>query len=130
MSDTKKFGEICWSELLTNEPKKAQEFYGSLFGWQFQEHNFDGTAYTTVKAGDKDLGGLMQIPQDKKDKIPAHWLNYVHVEKVETAVAKAKSLGATVCVEPTPVSDFGRFAVIIDPTGAAIALWQTLKTCE
>lgn len=27
----------------------------------------------------------------------------------------------------TPVSDFGRFAVIQDPTGAHIALWQSTK---
>ncbi|MFN7096547.1 MAG: VOC family protein [Gammaproteobacteria bacterium] len=124
------YGEFCWYELMTNEPEKAQEFYGSLLGWHFMEHDFGGTKYTSIKAGEKEMGGIMQIPQDKKDRIPTHWLNYIHVENLDTTLTKAKSLGATVCVEATPVSDFGRFAVIIDPTGASIALWQTLKNCD
>jgi predicted enzyme related to lactoylglutathione lyase len=50
------------------------------------------------------------------------------VENLDKSVEKAKSLGATIKVPQTPVSDFGRFAVIIDPTGAYFALWQSLKS--
>jgi predicted enzyme related to lactoylglutathione lyase len=43
---------------------------------------------------------------------------------VTAATAKAKSLGATVMKDVTEVPNAGSFSVILDPTGAAIGLWQ------
>jgi len=37
---------------------------------------------------------------------------------------KAKSLGASVMKDIAEVPDAGSFSVIMDPTGAAIGLWQ------
>lgn len=120
------FGEFCWNELSTTDSKKAKEFYSSLFGWQMQDHDMGSMIYTMIKKGDKDIGGLMQHPKGQ-EKIPSHWLSYICVENVDVMVEKAKKLGATITVPATPVADFGRFAVIQDPTGAHIAVWQSLK---
>jgi uncharacterized protein len=79
------------------------------------------------KSGDKDVAGMMQIPQDQKQQIPPHWLSYVCVKDLNAMLEKAEALGATIKVPETAVSDFGRLAVIKDPTGAHIALWQSLK---
>ena len=48
-----------------------------------------------------------------------------HVRYLE----KAKKLGATIKMPATNVADYGRFAVLQDPTGAHIAIWQSLKNC-
>lgn len=55
---------------------------------------------------------------------PSAWLAYVQVDNIATATAKAKSLGATVMKDVTEIPGMGSFSVLIDPTGAAIALWQ------
>jgi len=50
--------------------------------------------------------------------------DYVLVTSADESAAKAKELGATVVAGPFDVQTHGRMAVIQDPTGAVIALWQ------
>jgi predicted enzyme related to lactoylglutathione lyase len=52
------------------------------------------------------------------------WLPYVLVDDIVAATAKAKSLGATVVQDVMEVMGEGSLSVIIDPTGAALGLWQ------
>ncbi len=130
MSDKKpQIGEICWNALMTSDTKKASEFYGSLLGWKTLAHEVDNITYTMFKLGEKDIGGMMQITSDQMGKVPSHWTSYINVDDLDAMVNKAKSLGATIVVPATQVSDYGRFAVIKDPTGAQISLWQSLKDC-
>ena len=55
---------------------------------------------------------------------PSAWLAYVQVDDIGAATQKAKSLGAKVMKDVTEVKGAGSFSVIVDPTGAAVALWQ------
>ena len=55
--------------------------------------------------------------------MPTMWLPYVHVADCDSSVAKAKKLGASeVVVPPTDIPGVGRFAIVIDPQGAPIAM--------
>lgn len=128
MSNTVKLGEFCWNELMTSDVKQAKEFYSTLLGWKCQDFDMGDKTYTMIKMGDKDIGGMMETPRDKKN-IPPHWLSYISVEDIDKIVKKAESLGGKITVPATNVSDFGRFAIIQDPTGAQIAFWQSLKSC-
>lgn len=130
MSDQKsQHGEFCWNELMTPDVKKAKEFYRALLGWETVDHEMGDMTYTMIKHGEKGIGGIMQTPKDKEKQIPPHWMSYISVANVDEMVNKAKSLGATITVPATNVSDYGRFAVIQDNTGAHIALWQSTKNC-
>jgi uncharacterized protein len=64
------------------------------------------------------------VPASTTPAIPTAWMPYVLVDDVTAATAKAKSLGATVVKDVTEVTEAGYFSVVIDPTGAAIGLWQ------
>lgn len=55
---------------------------------------------------------------------PSHWLAYVLVDDVRAMTKKARELGAKVHKDVTEVPDMGWLSVIIDPTGAALGLWQ------
>ena len=55
---------------------------------------------------------------------PSAWLAYALVDDVRAATAKAQSLGAKVMRDVTEVPNAGSFSIIIDPTGAALGLWQ------
>ena len=125
-----KQGEFCWNELLTSDANQAKTFYKDLFGWEYQENDFGHGKYNmiTKSNGDSMSGGLMQIPAGMQG-VPSHWMSYVTVEDLEQSVEKAKSLGATIKVPIMAVGDFGRLAIIIDPTGAHLGLWQCLKSC-
>ena len=120
-------GEFCWNELITPHPEAAKPFYRDLFGWEFEEFPMlDQAPYTMIKKGETSIGGLMQTPTGQT--IPPHWGNYINVENLEKTVDKAQALGGKILVNITSVGDFGRLAVIQDPTGANVSLWQPCKS--
>jgi uncharacterized protein len=121
-------GEFCWNELMTPNPEAAKQFYSKLLGWEFETENINQESpYFMIKKGELPIGGMMQIPKDKENHIPPHWGSYIFVEDLKATVEKAKSLGAKIVVDITPVKDFGHFAVIQDPTGAYISFWHSVK---
>ncbi|WP_026606459.1 VOC family protein [Methylocapsa acidiphila] len=109
-------------ELTTQDPDKAKAFYGSLFDWSLNDVEISpGFTYTMIGVGEGTGGGLMKTPAPG---VPTAWLPYVLVADVAASTARAASLGATVIQDVTEVPDAGSFSIIIDPTGAAIGLWQ------
>jgi predicted enzyme related to lactoylglutathione lyase len=109
-------------ELNTTDLAKAKSFYGKLFDWKLEEMPMGpGETYTMIKVGEGTGGGMMKHPVPGA---PSAWLAYVLVDDIRAATEKAKSLGAKVMKEPTEVPNAGWFSVIVDPTGATLALWK------
>jgi uncharacterized protein len=106
-------------ELHTHDPEKARKFYSALFDWKLED--VPGMDYTLVNVGEGTGGGMMKSPMP--DAIP-QWVPYVLVENIEASTEKARSLGAKVLSDVTEVPDMGRFTMLLDPTGAAFALWE------
>ena len=109
-------------ELNSTDLDKAKSFYRSLFDWQLNDVDMGGgMSYTLINVGEGTGGGMMKqmIPG-----APSSWLAYVQVDDIRAATDKAKSLGATVMRDVTEVPNAGSFSIIIDPTGAALGLWQ------
>lgn len=127
MTDMPKAGEFCWNELTTGNVQSAKEFYGNVFGWTFTDLNMGEATYTIIQQQDKKIGGMFQIPKGYEKEMPPHWMAYILVDNVDTAVDKACKQGAKVIRPVSTAGEMGRFAVIADPTGAHIALWQATK---
>jgi predicted enzyme related to lactoylglutathione lyase len=100
---------------------KAKSFYGSLFNWTLEDVPVGPETYTMIKVGEGTGGGIMKHPMLGA---PSMWLAYVHVDDVTAATKKAKSLGANVVKDVTEIMGVGSFSILIDPTGATIALFQ------
>jgi predicted enzyme related to lactoylglutathione lyase len=114
---------LVWTELLTNDTNKAKAFYTGLFGWTTETMPGVGMEYTIWKRDAKDMGtgGMMQITPEM-GPLPPNWMVYFSVTDADAIVAKAKSLGAKVLVEPKDIPKVGRMAVLSDPTGAAFSI--------
>jgi predicted enzyme related to lactoylglutathione lyase len=108
-------------ELNTTDVSKAKSFYGSLFNWTLEDVPMPVGTYTMIKVGEGTGGGIMKhsVPG-----APSAWLAYVHVDDVVASTAKAKSLGANIMRDATEIPGVGSFSILIDPTGAALALFQ------
>jgi predicted enzyme related to lactoylglutathione lyase len=106
-------------ELHTQDPEKAKKFYSELFDWALEE--YPDMNYTIINVGEGTGGGIMKSPMP--DAMP-QWVPYVLVSDVAASTEKAKSLGATVLTNVTEIPDMGWFSMILDPTGAAFALWK------
>lgn len=128
MTTTPKAGEFCWNELATTNVQAAKDFYGKVFGWKFSEHEMGDMTYTMIKQGnDKEFAGIWAIPKDQEKQIPPHWMAYILVENLDASLEKARKNGAKIIRPATNAGDFGRLAILADPTGAHIALWQTMR---
>jgi uncharacterized protein len=110
-------------ELNTIDPARAKAFYGELFDWKLEDVPMGpGATYTMIGVGEGTGGGMMKHPVPGA---PSSWLAYVGVDDVAAATAKARSLGATVAKDVTEIPDLGWFSILVDPTGAVFALWQS-----
>ena len=110
-------------ELNTTDVAKAKEFYTQMFDWKLEDMPMGpDMTYTVIKPAQGPGGGMMIHPMPGA---PSTWLAYVSVEDVHAATAKAKAAGATIIKDVTEVPGMGLFTIFLDPTGAALALWQS-----
>ncbi len=118
-------GKFVWYEMMTNDLAASQKFYGDVIGWTAKDAGMPGMTYMLFKTGDRDVAGLMELTKDMCDSgARPGWMGHVCVDNVDASAAKAKAAGAAVHVPPTDIPNVGRFAVISDPQGAVISLFQ------
>ncbi|MBL0318482.1 MAG: VOC family protein [Alphaproteobacteria bacterium] len=109
-------------ELNTTDVNKAKAFYGKLFDWKMEEVPMEGgDIYTMIQVGEGTGGGLMKHPMAGA---PSSWLAYVQVDDIKVATEQARALGATIVKDVTEIMGMGWLSVLVDPTGAALGLWQ------
>ncbi|MBS2026407.1 MAG: VOC family protein [Deltaproteobacteria bacterium] len=112
-------------ELNTDDVAKAKQFYKAVFAWKLEDMPMGpGMTYTMLDVG-KGVGGGMQakpMPQ-----APTQWLPYVEVADVKATLQKAAAAGAQVVAPYMEIGEMGAIGVFVDPTGAGIGVWQTVK---
>jgi uncharacterized protein len=117
-------GRFVWYDLMTTDPDAAIAFYRKAFGWGITPFPQDPT-YRMWTVGRNPMGGVMRLPDEaRRTGAPPNWLPYVSVPNVDATVRQAAALGAKTHVAPRDIPDMGRFAVLLDPQGAAFAVYQ------
>ena len=113
-------GAFTWSELSTSDLGKSKAFYSEVFGWGWG----GADEYAEAQVSDRTIGGVMPRPPAMPAEVPDSWLVYFATADVDADAKRATDLGATVIVPPTDIPNTGRFAVFLDPQGAAFALFK------
>jgi hypothetical protein len=119
-------GAFCWSDLATSDLAGARRFYGSLFGWQYQDMTMDdGSVYVIAALPSGDVCGLYaQMPEQTQAGERPCWTSYVTVDSVDATVTAAVAAGGALIFGPMDIPDTGRMATLADPQGAVFAIWQ------
>jgi uncharacterized protein len=113
-------GTFSWTDLATPDAQASKDFYGMLFGWEFEDNPIpDDGVYVMARVGGRAAAAMFETTE----RHPA-WASYVTVDDVDAATARAGELGANVLAEPFDVMDAGRMAVVTDREGAAFCVWQ------
>ncbi|HET6512764.1 MAG TPA: VOC family protein [Candidatus Kapabacteria bacterium] len=122
-------GNFSWFELATTDQDSAKQFYSKVFGWEPNDSPMgEGLTYTMLKKEGNDVGALYKLmPDELAMGLPPHWRIYVTVDNAEDSAKKAEQLGATLPCPPFDVMEHGRMAIVQDPTGAVIMLWEPKK---
>jgi uncharacterized protein len=110
-------GKFVWHDLMTTDVDRAVAFYTALLPWTLENADMGemGT-YRMILAAGAGQGGFM--PLDPAHGMPSHWVGYVAVEDVESAVEAALRNGGQAPVPGEDIPKIGRFAVVLDAQGA------------
>jgi predicted enzyme related to lactoylglutathione lyase len=114
-------GVPCWIDISAPNAQAEAQFYSGLFGWEIENAMPEGAEgeYFLGRIRGGDVAGIGSVA----DGAPTMWNSYVWVDNADDAVAKARAAGGD-ATDPFDVMDAGRMAVLTDPEGAAICVWQ------
>jgi predicted enzyme related to lactoylglutathione lyase len=118
-------GTPSWIDLQTSDQAAAKTFYTELFGWTYDDQPMDeGAVYSLANLKGKNVAAIAPLGDQAAAGVPPHWNTYVTVTDVDASAEIAQKAGGTLFAGPFDVMDAGRMAVVADPTGAVVALWQ------
>ncbi|WP_026360583.1 VOC family protein [Amycolatopsis nigrescens] len=113
-------GTPTWIDLEVPDLDRAMDFYGALFGWDFEVGPEAAGGYTICLLRDRAVAALSPNPAAEKHS----WSVYLATDDCDAAAARVTEAGGTVPLAPMDVLDKGRMALVRDPVGARFALWQ------
>jgi len=114
-------GTPLWVDHGSPDVKGAARFYGQLFGWQVEDLGEKAGNYHMFRQDGKAVAATSPLMNENQ---PTAWTTYVATDNAKETAKKVTDAGGQVIVEPMEVMDQGTMAVFIDPTGAAISVWQ------
>ena len=121
-------GAPTWIDLATSDLDRAQQFYGTVFGWTFESAGEDYGGYVTAFSDGHPVAGLMT--NDPQWNSPDGWTTYLRTADIRATLKAAIDAGAVTCVapaEPVQVKDKGWMAMVSDPAGGFVGLWQPIE---
>jgi predicted enzyme related to lactoylglutathione lyase len=118
-------GVPCWIDTLQPDPVAAADFYGALFGWEFDEPTAMPGAmrgsYLPARVGGRLVAGIGQAPDPAR---AATWSTYICVASVDEAIIRIGRAGGTPLTGAMEAGAAGRLAVVSDACGVAFGVWE------
>jgi predicted enzyme related to lactoylglutathione lyase len=112
---------VAHFEIHADDPQRAISFYGTLFGWEFQQ--WGGQEYWLIKTGSADEtgidGGLVRRRGDRPQIGQAvnAYVCTVIVTSLDETIAGVDKGGGAVALAKMPVPGVGWLAYFHDPEG-------------
>ena len=124
-------GVPAWIDTAQPDPDEATQFYGGLFGWEFEDRTPPGADGRYV-VGTLDGKRVAGIGSPFSGASTPAWTTYVAVDSADATAERAREAGGSVLEGPIDVGDLGRVALCADPAGASFGIWQagTVKGAE
>jgi uncharacterized protein len=115
-------GTFCWVELATTDVATATRFYTELFGWVARDLSPSGGGgpCTMLELAGRRVAALHDVAADAG----SHWAGFVSVASVDESARAAERAGGTIVRAPYDIGQAGRTAVLADPSGARVHVWQ------
>ena len=119
-------GQFSWIELTTPDLLASRRFYSELFTWEMVDSTDElAGVYVEFQYEGHPVAGMGKMSSElRKLGTPAVWSSYISVDDVDATVEEAEALGASIEMPPMQVMAAGRMAILSDPVGARISLWQ------
>jgi uncharacterized protein len=127
MSATSAPGSVGWLDLTVKDPGPLLGFYQRVLGWTVEPVPMNDALgayddYLLKDSAGAPVGGLCH-GRGNNQGLPPVWLTYVRVADMTAALAAVQQGGGQVLNGPRGAGG-GQMAVIRDPAGAILALYQ------
>ena len=118
-------GTPGWMDLSTADAEGAKEFYGGLFGWEWEDvpGPDGGVMYSLGSLNGRLAAGMSQITPEMGN-VPTAWNIYFITDSADESHAAALAAGGAELMAPCDIMDSGRMAFMADDQGAPFGLWE------
>ena len=121
---SKSIGAISWTDLTVPNADEVRGFYEAVVGWSNSPVEMGGYQdFCMNKPGDAGAVAGICHARGENASLPAQWLIYVNVKDLDQSIAECEARGCKVLNGPRDHGG-GRSAVIQDPAGACVALFE------
>ena len=118
-------GSIGWADLTVPDAVAVSDFYAKVAGWTVAPLSMgDYDDFVMMAPGGTATGGVCHA-RGKNAGLPAVWLIYITVVDLDASLAACTTGGGKLLSAPRSAGGTARFAVIQDPAGATVALFDT-----
>lgn len=112
-------GTPVWADLASSDIAASVSFYGAVLGWSCVPY-LDFDDHSDFSSNGRAVGRLAP----KIGDVPDAWTVYLKVDDIQATVAAADAAGGRVLQEPEAFADEGSRALLEDPSGAEVAVWE------
>lgn len=116
-------GSWVWAELWTSDVEDAATFYAEVLGVDNHQLDRGGRSYRVIGPAGEPRAGMVAIP-DELETVEPGWAPYVAVADLAAALDEVKRLGGEVVFNAAEHPAQGAVALIRDPSGAVLFLYQ------
>jgi uncharacterized protein len=112
-------GAVSYLHIPATDPGRSARFYEAAFGWAARDHDGDRPSFD-------DASGYLSgawVANRSVATGDAGPLPYIYVDRIDDAVERVRRAGGEVVTSPYPEGNL-LVAVVRDPAGNAIGLWQ------
>ena len=110
------------------DPEALSAFYSNLFGWKIEKIGADPMPYWLIQTAPEGqgVGGGIGRKMDPSQR-PT---NYILVESIDDFAQRAVQLGGTLVQPKMEVPGWGYLALVLDPEGNPVGLWENPEQSE
>jgi uncharacterized protein len=111
--------EWLWVEYIAQDPESALDFYADVIGYRYEIAARRENFIYYVLSTDRPRAGLFHTLWQGEQSA---WLPYIRVDDPAEMAERVLKLGGTVVIPPQPRVRNNSMTLVLDPSGAAVAL--------
>jgi uncharacterized protein len=109
---------IVHFEIVGQDGKKLQDFYGNVFGWKIDANNEWNYGIVDTDSGGAGIAGGIGPTMDQKPRVTV----YAQVPDLQATLDKAEQLGGKTLMPPTEIPGAVTMAMFADPEGNVMGI--------
>lgn len=128
--------KIGYVEIPVNDMKRAQAFYGSLLGWEFEKMDSAPIEYymidtkTTSEHPGACIGMYERREKYEPEKVHQVATYYFNIQDIDKKIQEAQNLGSKQIMPKTAIKNTGYFSVFEDTENNMMGFWQDDDSAE